>query len=177
MELVQNYYANERQFALFGVGMGTVLSIVGAVLWRTSATASLGTGMAYVLLIAGILQAAASFSYVVIVDRRTEDARTYQAHSENNVKAQELARMQNVLKSGYTGALVTYTTLLLIGVALVFFAINVPLWKGVALGLMIVGVIGHGIEAFSMQTNRDYKEAVEACAPDWPRPCDPAPRA
>lgn len=166
IELVQNYYANERQFALFGVGMGAVLSILGVVLWRASATASLGTGMAYVLLIAGILQAAASLSYVMIVDRRTEDAaKIYLVHSESETKAQELVRMQKVLKSGYTGALATYTTFLLIGVVLVFFAMNIPIWKGVALGLMIVGVIGHGIEAFSMQTNRDYKESVKAYVP------------
>ncbi|THF56541.1 hypothetical protein [Pseudothauera rhizosphaerae] len=165
MEMVQQYYANERQFALFGIGMGAVLSILAAALWRASAAASLGTGMAYVLLVAGLLQAAASFSYVMIVDRRAEDAaKTYLLQLESEVKRDELVRMQKVFSSGYTGALATYTALLFVGVALVFLAINVPIWKGVALGLMIVGVIGHGVEAFSMQANRDYKAAVEAYA-------------
>ena len=163
IEIVLQYYANERQFALVGVGIGVVLVILAAILWRTSEVASLGAGMAYFLMIAGMLQATASFSYMRLVNRRAElVAKTYVGQSEAEIKRQELVRMHRVLKSGYTGALVTYSAFLLIGAALVFIAGDVPIWKGVALALMIVGVIGHCIEAFSMQENRQYLHEVDS---------------
>ncbi|WP_261540454.1 hypothetical protein [Burkholderia multivorans] len=162
MEVVQAYYANERQFALLGIGIGALLAILGAVLWRTSAVASLGTGMACVLLIAGSLQATASYTYVTMVDRRAEEAaKSYLAQTDAAIRDREVARMRKVLASGYTGALMLNTIFVLVGIGLVFFAMNVPVWKGVALGLMMIGIVGHGIEAFSMQTNRNYKESLK----------------
>lgn len=162
MEIVQQYYAAERQFALWCLGIGIALVLLSLILWRTSAAPSLASGMAYALLIAGIFQAVAGAGYIVLVNSRaTEAAKTYRGQSEAEIKQQEVARMRKVLKSGYAGGLVTYTALLLLGVALVFVSDGAPRWKGVASGLLIVGGLGHCIEAFSMQANRQYLQAIE----------------
>ncbi len=160
MELLQRYYGAGRQMAL---GIGIALSLLSLILLRSSAIASLARGMAYVLVIAGIFQATAGFGYTAIVTSRAADAvRMYSGYMEGDIKQQETTRMQKVLKSSFTGGFVTYTSLLLCGVILVFASHGAPTWKGVALALMIVGVLGHSIEAFSMQANHHYLDAVEA---------------
>ncbi|HEY4884034.1 MAG TPA: hypothetical protein VII08_10360 [Myxococcales bacterium] len=52
--------------------------------------------------------------------------------------------------------------MILIGLLLVFLSNDAAARKGVALALMIAGVIGHCTEAFSMQRNRQYIEQVSS---------------
>ena len=61
-----------------------------------------------------------------------------------------------------SGGLATFTALILIGLLLVFLSNDAAARKGVALALMIAGVIGHCTEAFSMQRNRQYIEQVSS---------------
>ncbi len=163
IELVQRYYTAEKHSALMGLGFGLVLMVVAVVLWRTSAAATLTRGMAYALLFAGVLQAATGGGYAATVSSRvTEATSAYSGRGDDEVKAQEVTRMQGVLSSGYIGGLTAFTAMLLIGLALVFISNEVPTRKGIGLALMVVGVLGHHVEAFSMQKNRQYFEDVQA---------------
>jgi surface polysaccharide O-acyltransferase-like enzyme len=83
-------------------------------------------------------------------------------YAEGDIQQQETTRMQKVVKSSFTGGLVTYTVLVLLGVALVLASHDAPTRKGIALALMMVGVLGHCVETFSMQANRHYLEVIEA---------------
>lgn len=162
MELVQRYYATERHTAMVAIGTGVVLILLSLVLWRASSAAALARGMAYVFLVAGLFQFGAGFGYSIVVSNRAQEVKEiYSSHTERDIKWQEAARMERVVKSGYIGGLVTYTVLLLVGLALLLLSIDAPTRKGVALALMIVGVLGHSVEAFSMQANRQYLKAVE----------------
>lgn len=173
MELVQRYYVGERHTALAALGIGLALVLIALALWRTSGVTSLARGMAYVLFIAGTLQATAGLSYAIVTgNRSTAAVRMYSGHTEEDVQQRESNRMRKVLSSSYTGGLVTYTVLLLFGVVLVFASRNAPTWKGVALALMVVGVLGHCVEAFSMQANRRYLANIET----WPAGQSAAPR-
>lgn len=157
-ELVHGYYAGERQTALIGVAIGAAFVVIAVLLWRASAAASVGRGAAYALVVAGLLQAAVSAGYVVITAGRAADAATlYSNQPDDAVVEKEEARVRGVLRSGFTGALAMNTALLAVGVILVFASQSAPLRKGVALALMIVGVTGHCLEAFSSQKNRRYE--------------------
>lgn len=160
-ELIQQYYAQERLFALINAGIGGALVVGAAALWFTTSPTSLARGMAYTLLITGVLLAVAGISYTQVVEKRSIAAETsYSTQSEAAVRQEERERIQKVLESGYTAVLAIYTVLILVGLVLLFLTSVVPVWKGVALSLMITGTLGHGIEAFSMQTQRDYLNAI-----------------
>lgn len=162
MELILGYYAGERHTAILAMGIGAVLLLLALVLWRTSSGVSLARGMVHVFLIAGLFQVVAGFGYSMVVNKRVHEAeQSYSGHTEHDIKQQEIARMRRVIKSGYRGGLVAYTALILVGIALLLLSIDVPARKGIALALLIVGVLGHCVEAFSMQANRQYLKVVE----------------
>jgi hypothetical protein len=166
LELVERYYAAERQTALVGLAAGLALVALALLLWRASASASLARGLACALLVAGLLQGAASAGYAAMLPGRSAAAmRVYSGRAEEDIRRQEVARMRRVLASGYSGALVTFTALLAFGVVLAFASHGAPVRKGIALALMIAGVLGHMVEALSMQQNREYLEQVETLGP------------
>lgn len=162
MELIRGYYAGERYTATVAMGIGAVLLLLSLFLWRSASGASLARGMVHVFVLAGLFQLAAGFGYFVVVGNRAQEAvKIYSGYSEQKIRQQETARMEGVIKSGYRGGLVAYTALIVIGLTMLLLSIDVPARKGVALALLIVGVLGHCVEAFSMQANRQYLSAVE----------------
>ncbi len=82
--------------------------------------------------------------------------------------------MESVLKSSYSGALRMFTTLLCAGLLVACFSKGFPVRQGVAVGLIVCGLVGHTTEAISMRKNRDYLKRVreyqliEAGAPAVP---------
>jgi hypothetical protein len=162
LKLVERYYAAERQTALVGLTAGLALIVVALLLWLASASASLARGLACALLVAGLLQGATSAGYVAMLRGRSAAAMAaYSGSAEEDIQRQEVARMRRVLGSGYSGALATFTALLAFGVVLAFVSHGAPVRKGIALALMIAGVLGLTVEAFSMQKNREYLVQVE----------------
>ncbi|MNR77820.1 hypothetical protein D3C72_85030 [compost metagenome] len=161
MELIQRYYAAERHTAMLAIAIGLALILISLALSRTASAATLTRGMVYVFLVAGLLQSAAGLSYFVVVGKRAQEAtKVYAAQAEHDIKQQESTRLERVLKSGYIGGLAMYTALLLIGLALLLLSHDAPTRKGMALALMIIGVLGHGLEAYSMQANQQYLKTV-----------------
>jgi vacuolar-type H+-ATPase subunit I/STV1 len=163
MELIQRYYTAERHTAMLAIGIGVLLILMALILWPASAAASLARGMAYVFLVAGLFQTGAGLGYAVVVGNRSQEAaQVYSARVERDIKQLETARMEALVKSGYIGGLAMYTGLLLSGLVLLLLSVDAPTRKGVALALMIVGVLGCCLEAYSMRANRQYLQAVAA---------------
>lgn len=163
IELIQRYYSGERHTALVAMVMGVGLLLVALLLWRNSAVVSLPRGLAHVFLIAGLFYSCAGFGYTFVASNRAVQAtQRYSGHSESDIKQQETTRMRQVLRSSFNGGLVIHTLLILGGLGLLVLSMDVPTRKGVALALMVIGVLGHCVEAFSMQFNRQYLQAVEA---------------
>jgi hypothetical protein len=161
LDVVRSYYAGERQTALVGVGSGVALLVLALILWRASAAASIGRGMACALLVVGALHAVASGGYAAMLPgREAATLEVYAGRSDGDVKQREIARVEGVLGSGYAGGIALFTALVLVGVALVLVSHELPVRKGVALALMIAGVLGHCTEAFSMQKNHRYLDRV-----------------
>lgn len=163
LELVQRYYATERQIALLGAATGILLLLAALLLWRGVAASSPFRGMAYALLISGLLLAGSGFSYASLAGKRAPAAMAaYAAQPEEQIRQQEVTRMEKVLASAYIGGLATFSAMLLIGLVLIFTVPATSPWKGVALALMISGVLGHCLEANSMYLNRQYLQALQS---------------
>lgn len=160
-DLVQSYYAGERQTALLALGVGAALLLLASILWRASAPTSIARGMAWALLAFGALHAIASGGYVAMLPgREAATLAVYAGQPDGDVKQHEVARLEGVLASGFVGGLVLHTALVLVGVTLALVSHELPARKGVALALMIAGVLGHCTEAFSMEKNRRYLDRV-----------------
>lgn len=161
LELVQRYYAAERQTALLGAAIGIALLLAAFVLWRGAAAASLYRGMAHALLASGLLLAGSSLGYAAIAGNRAPAAvAAYGGQSDEQIRRREVTRMEKVLASGYAGGLALFTALLLAGLILVFTAQDGSAWKGVGLALLVTGVLGHCIEANSRLVNWRYLQTI-----------------
>ncbi|MES2350957.1 MAG: hypothetical protein V4641_25580 [Pseudomonadota bacterium] len=137
LELVQRYYTAERQLALLGAVTGMAMLLGACLLLHSAAVTSLLKGMAYALVVSGSLLASSGLGYAAMVGSRLPAAvAAYKGQSDNQIRHQEVARMENVLASGYTVGLATFTAILLMGLALIFTAQDASSWKGVALVLL-----------------------------------------
>jgi hypothetical protein len=163
MELIQRYYVAERHTALVAIAIGVVLVLLALFLWRASPGPSIPRGMAHVFLVAALFQIGAGSVYTLTVNNRAAAAaKSYSGYSEHDIKQKETARMEHVVKTGFRNGLVIYTLLVVTGLGMLLLSLDEPGRKGVALALMVVGVLGHSVEAFSLQANRQYLHAVEA---------------
>jgi hypothetical protein len=163
LELVQRYYATERQIAFLGAATGILLLVVAFLLWRGVAAASPFRGMAYALVMTGLLLGGSGLSYASIAGKRAPAAvAAYATQSDQQIRQQEVTRMEKVLASAYIGGLATFTAMLLIGLVLIFMASPTSPWKGVALALMLTGALGHCLEANSMYLNRQYLQTLQS---------------
>lgn len=163
LELVQRYYATERQLAFLGATAGIVLLLAAFLLWRGAATTPLFKGMAYALVVAGLLLAGSGLGYAAVTGKRAPAAlAAYAGQSAEHIRQQEKTRMAKVLASGYTGGLATFTAMLLMGLVLIFMVHDASPWKGVGLALLVTGALGHCLEANSRFINQRYLQTIQA---------------
>ena len=158
-QLVASYYLGERSTALIGLAFGLLLFAVSIGMWRACAPGTIARGAAHALLAFGLLQATASGAYLATLSRvSTAHSATM---SDIALKADEIKRMEGVLAgTGYTGALIFFSTIIAAGLSLALFFRDRPQLVGIGLALMAYGVAGHIFESISIEKNRAYLRAV-----------------
>jgi xanthosine utilization system XapX-like protein len=105
------------------------------------------------------------------VERRASDESvTFAEQSEAVVAWRELSRIEIVLRTSYMRPLATFTALIAVGVVVALLSNQAPTRKGVALAFMIVGVLGHTLEARSIERNQAYLGQVRASIASLPDP-------
>src|SRR5690606_39700810 len=82
-------------------------------------------------------------------------------NTNSELQQSEIKRMKSVLSTGYRSALILFSTLVITGLILILLNPN-NLLKGIALGLLIIGTIGHTTEVFSMQKNKVYQQKINS---------------
>jgi hypothetical protein len=160
--LIQSYYDGEKGTALTALAIATALILLSLMAWKLSSAGTIPRGMAYALLGFGIFLGASSGGYLTVVRQRVAAVEEQPSRPERELREAEIARMEQVLRSGYVGALAVFTALVAVGLVLVFVSHEHPLRKGVALGLLAAGVIGLCTEALSMRKNCEYLARVQA---------------
>lgn len=115
------------------------------------------SGMAKVFLGTGLFQVIAGIGYAYLTTKRMHRAvMLYSRSGIQHIRRSEITRMNQVIKSGYTAGFIIYISIFLYGL-IVILSSTVSLPKeGMAIALMVVGVVGLGIEYFSYMANRQY---------------------
>jgi hypothetical protein len=163
-DLIHSYYLSEKATALLATSLGLFLLVGTLVLFRIAPRDSVQRGMAYVFLVGGLFFALTGGGYSRVVQQRLVVLET-KSHVASETKQAEIVRMEGVLKSSYGGALIMFTTLICVGLLTACFSKDFPVRRGVAAGLILVGLVGHTIEAISMHKNREYLKRVQEY---WP---------
>ena len=158
-EYILQYYASEKQGAVWGIALGIVFIGVAVWLWRAAGSASLQRGLGHALLGTGALIVVATTVTVVYNNRRILQTKEMPVVSNTDLQRSEVSHMEKVMATAYIGGLVIFSMATVTGIALLTLAQKQSL-KGVGLGLFLFGLIGIGAELFSMKRNRQYLEEI-----------------
>lgn len=160
IEHIVQYYQSERNTALIATVIGAIFFISAFALPKYLGNDKLIKGLSYAFWGASLFFLTAGVSVVVHNNRKIEEAKFL---SQTNLELQqsEFKRMELVVQKGYRSALILFSTLVVSGLVFVLFSPN-DLWKGIGLGLLIIGTVGHGTEAFSMQKNKAYQQRINS---------------
>lgn len=160
IEYIIQYYQSERNTALIATVIGILFVLSAFVLPKYFGNDKLIKGLSYAFWGASLFFLAAGISVAIHNTRKTEEMKLL---SQTNLELQqsESKRMELVIKDGYHSALILFSTLVVVGLVVVLISSN-DLWKGIGLGLLIIGTVGHSTEAFSMQKNKAYLQKIQS---------------
>lgn len=118
-------------------------------------------GMARVFLGTGLFQVIAGLGYAYHATKRMHRAiMLYSKRDDPEIRRQEITRMHKVLKSGYTGGIIIYISIFLYGLIVMLSSSATVTKEGMAIALMVVGIVGLGIEYLSYTANRQYLREI-----------------
>ncbi len=158
-EHIITYYTTESKHGFAG-GMvsGIILLIVAILFWRFSNPQTIVKGLAVILFIGGLIFGIGGY-YAGSSAKKAlpEKTQLYRTNKQQFI-VQEFEKVETIHKS-WTGIKIFWTAFIVLGLFLIF-ATAKPFWTGIAIGAMIVGVIGHIEETVSMQHNGKYRTEV-----------------
>ncbi|MDR1652623.1 MAG: DsbA family protein [Prevotellaceae bacterium] len=155
-EYLIKYYLSEFHGTVTGLGAGVIFLIAAVLLWKLGASQGLSRGIAYALIGGGLFFTVACAGVSLHNRKMIQNIEQQDITNNSETQISEIARMENVMKSSYTGALIMFSSCVVIGLLFVLVFQGNLTMKGVGLGLLLFGAYGHFTEAFSMKRNRDY---------------------
>ena len=94
-------------------------------------------------------------------NRRMEEVRlSFSVQTNGKLYQAETERMERVVATGYRSAYILFSTLVVGGLVVVL-THSYGFWKGIGLGLLMMGTTGHAIEAISLLKNKAYQQKIE----------------
>lgn len=160
IEHIYQYYQSEQNTAYIAAAIGMVFLASTFILFQYFGNDRLIKGLSYVFCIAGLFFLTAGISVAIHNNRRMEEVKL-SSLTNMELHKSETERMELVMKTGYRSALILFSIIVVCGLAVVLVIPN-DLWKGVGLGLLIIGTTGHLTEAFSMQKNKAYQQKIDS---------------
>jgi hypothetical protein len=159
-ELIQNYYLSEINTSYLGIAIGLVFIIAGIICWKAFGMNQIFNGLKYVILIGGVFYLIPSAIYSINTHSKLQDIKQTTI-TENELQQTEIARMQKVIPSSYTGSFVFATLMLVAGIVLLI-VLHKDFIKGIAIGLIIIGITINTLEYISLQKNINHQNKIEA---------------
>jgi hypothetical protein len=161
-ELILGYYQGEKNTATVALVTGIAFLLFTVILffvWYKND--QLIKGLTWVFLVAGLFWTLAGVGSISYADGKMHEVRSISS-PDTGLRDAEIARMEKVLSTGmaYRVAMIMFSSLVVVGLAVILFNPNNLLYKGIALGMLIFGTVGHTTEVFSMRKNKAYYEAV-----------------
>ncbi len=158
LDHLRTYYAGERSGALLLGIVGVPLLAIAMLVWRTSLPASVGRGLAIPLLLFGLFSVSVGFPLAYAGQKRLEEnSRQYMEHREEFL-AREIPHMEGV-RARWLYVRIVWTLIAASGIVTIF-AARKGTWLGVGAGLLLLGAIGHLLEAVSYERNERYTTEV-----------------
>lgn len=157
---LQEYYKGERLGAIVFTIAGVTFLLLCFLLWKQTTAASLGRGLIYPMLLVGI---GGTIAGPLLLrsnnDRLHRFPEEYRADARAFV-AKETARLEGVNRA-WIPLKITWTVLIAIGLSLAFMG-GSPYWKGLGLGILLIGTLGHVVDGFAHERARVYTELLSA---------------
>jgi 2,4-dienoyl-CoA reductase-like NADH-dependent reductase (Old Yellow Enzyme family) len=161
-EYIVKYYLSEFHGAVIGLSAGVVFLVAAILLWKFGVAHGLSRGIAYALIGGGLFFTVACVGVSINNKQTAQKVEQSVIVSDTDTQASEIERMEKVMASSYTGALIMFSLFIIVGLVFVLAFQGNLLMKGVGLGLLIIGTYGHFTEAFSMKRNRGYLEEIKS---------------
>ncbi len=152
------YYKGERLGAICYTVGGIVFLLLAFAIWKVAEPGTITRGMLVPVLIVGVLGAAAGPFLLRSNNQRLERFPKEITADAKAFLATEGARMTGVHNT-WLPLKIAWTVLLIAGVCLAFMG-GTPTWKGVGLGLMLIGTIGHTVDGIASERSRIYVERL-----------------
>ncbi|WP_020531224.1 hypothetical protein [Flexithrix dorotheae] len=159
IEYMYQYYQSERSTAILAVAIGVVFLITSFLFFQYFGNYKLVKGLLYTLCGAGLFFLVTGVVVTIHNNRKMEEV-ALSPQTNFVLHQSEKARIQLVLTTGYRFSLILFSTLVVGGLSIILTFSN-DLWKGIGLGLLIVGTVGHVMEDFSMQKNQAYQQKLD----------------
>jgi hypothetical protein len=157
---LNEYYQGERLGAICYTIAGIVFLLLAFAIWKVAAPGTITRGLFIPCLIIGVLGAGAGpFLLRSNNDRLERLPKEYQADPQGFI-AKETTRMAGVHRA-WLPLKMAWTVLIVIGVSLAFVG-GTPIWKGVGIGILLIGTVGHVVDGIASERSRIYIEQFPA---------------
>ena len=157
-DIILNYYQTEKSTAIVAILIGLLFITAGSILLWKYRDFPLQKGLMYVFFVAGLFFSIGGYAYKLQVDKSLMNAELL-PNNDSELHKTEKVRINKVLASSYTASLIWFTALILAGLCVRFISPK-EIVQGVGIGLILFGTVGHLAEAFSIQSNKSYKQIL-----------------
>lgn len=161
MDVLQHmteYYKGERLGAICYTIGGIVFLLLALAIWKVAVPGTITRGMLIPVTVLGVLGTAMGPLLVRSNNVRLERFPKEYAADANAFVERDSERMAGVHRA-WLPLKITWTVLIAAGVCLAFF--GTPTWKGVGLGLLLIGTVGHVVDGIASERSRIYIEQLE----------------
>ena len=160
LEHLTEYYRGERLGAICYTVAGILFLLLAFAVWRVAAPGTITRGMLMPLVVIAVLGSVAGpLLWRSNIERLVRLPQEYLADADALV-ARESARMEGVERM-WMPLKITWTALIVLGLSLAFLG-GRPTWKGVGLGILLIGALGHIVDGIASERSRIYVARLAA---------------
>lgn len=152
------YYKGERLGAICYTVGGVVFLLLAFAIWKVAEPGTITRGMLIPVAVVGVLGTLAGPLLLRSNNQRLADFAQEIGNDRAAFLAKELPRMTGVHRT-WLPLKIVWTVLLAAGVVLAFVG-GTPIWKGVGLGLLLIGAVGHTVDGIASERSRIYVEQL-----------------
>ncbi|MCB0808775.1 MAG: hypothetical protein KDB96_05800, partial [Flavobacteriales bacterium] len=154
LEHLTEYYRGERLGAICYTVAGILFLLLAFAVWRVAAPGTITRGMLMPLVVIAVLGTVAGpLLWRSNIERLVRLPQEY-------LVARESARMEGVERM-WMPLKIAWTALIFLGLSLAFLG-GRPTWKGVGLGILLIGALGHIVDGIASERSRIYVARLAA---------------
>lgn len=154
------YYRGERLNAIAMLIAGLVFLALFLLVWRQAAPGSMARGLLIPLALLAVIGAGGGPFLLKSNNARLNQLPKELAADPPAFIAKDAARITGVNRY-WIPLKITWTAILVVGVILAF-AGGSPYWKGLGIGLVLIGAMGHAIDGFASERAYRYLAHLRA---------------